>query len=54
MSFKYKFTLKDWEQFWDELLGALDNKDLVKKLKVRHEERRDNLEKRHFRRILNF
>lgn len=54
MSFKYKFTLKDWERFWPELLGAIDNKTLIKKLKDRHEERRVGLEKRHFRRILNF
>ncbi len=54
MSFKYKYTLGDWEQFWDELLGAIHDKVLVKKLKDRHEERRVDLEKRHFRRILNF
>lgn len=54
MSFKYKFTLKDWEQFWDELLDAIENKTLVENLKVRQEERRVECEKRHFRRILNF
>lgn len=54
MSFKYKFKLKDWERFWDDLLGAIDDKALVEKLKSRHEDRRADCEKRHFRRILNF
>lgn len=54
MSFKYEFTLKDWERFWPELLEAIQDIRLVKKLKEAHEERRIDLEKRHFRRILNF
>ena len=53
MSFKYIFTLNDWGQFWDELLEVIEDEILVEKLKVRHEERRVDLEKRHFRRILN-
>jgi len=51
---KYKFTLADWNQFWKELLESLSDKDLVESLKVVHEARRIDLEKRHFRRILNF
>ena len=54
MSFKYKFTLTDWERFWGELLEAIDDKTLVEKLKDRHEDRRVECEKRHFRRILTF
>ena len=54
MSFKYEFTLKDWKQFWEELLKAFNDRDLAKDLKEAHESRRIDLEKRHFRRILNF
>lgn len=54
MSFKYEFTLEDWKLFWKELLEALNDKDLVKDLKTALESRRIDLEKRHFRRILNF
>jgi len=54
MSFKYEFTLEDWEQFWGEILEAIQDKSIVKQMKNTHEERRIDLEKRHFRRILNF
>jgi len=54
MSFKYKFILEDWERFWPELLEAIEDKSIVKKMKEAHEERRIDLEKRHFRWILNF
>ena len=53
MVFKYKFTRADWEQFWKELLESQEKK-LVGFLKEVHEDRRIELEKRHFRRILNF
>ena len=53
MSFKYTFTLKDWEQFWKDLQESQEKK-LVDFLKEIHEDRRIELEKRHFRRILNF
>jgi len=54
MSFKYEFILEDWERFWPELLEAIQDKSIVKKMKAAYEERRIDLEKRHFRRILNF
>lgn len=54
MSFKYQYTLEDWERFWPELLVAIQDESIVKKMKEAHEERRIDLEKRHFRRILNF
>ena len=53
MSFKYKFTLEDWEQFWKALQESQEKK-LIDFLKEVHEDRRIELEKRHFRRILNF
>ena len=45
---------EDWERFWPELLEAIQDKGQVEKLKEAHEDRRIDLEKRHFRRILKF
>lgn len=52
--FNYKLRQDEWEQFWEEVVDAVDDEIWKKQLKEWHKQRVRDCKKRHIRRIVTF